>query len=264
MNNLSLIPAATVLLIRDSDEGLQVLMVKRSKRPPFENLYVFPGGKIDKSDKDQKLVNFSSTLDDKLASNKLGIDEGGLSYWVACIRECFEEVGVLLAKRNNGEELDLNGIEKQKFINYRKMLIDNQISLKEICQKERLILNLDSIEPFSHWITPDIEVKRFDTRFFIAYLPKNQTVQHDGQELTQSLWINPAAAIEKAFSGELQMIMPTIKNLQTCMDFSSAKDMLNYQKKLNNDDIPPILPKFFKENGNWVGLLPGDEGYEDH
>ena len=102
------------------------------------------------------------------------------------------------------------------------------------------------------------------TRFFIAYLPKNQTVQHDGQELTQSLWINPAAAIEKAFSGELQMIMPTIKNLQTCMDFSSAKDMLNYQKKLNNDDIPPILPKFFKENGNWVGLLPGDEGYEDH
>ena len=103
MNNLSLIPAATVLLIRDSDEGLQVLMVKRSKRPPFENLYVFPGGKIDQSDKDQKLVNFSSTLDDKLASNKLGIDEGGLSYWVACIRECFEEVGVLLAKRNNGE-----------------------------------------------------------------------------------------------------------------------------------------------------------------
>ena len=48
------------------------------------------------------------------------------------------------------------------------------------------------------------------------------------------------------------------------MDFSSAKDMLNHQKKLNNDDIPPILPKFFKENGNWVGLLPGDEGYEDH
>ena len=55
-----------------------------------------------------------------------------------------------------------------------------------------------------------------------------------------------------------------IKNLQTCLDFSSAKDMLNHQKKLNNDDIPPILPKFFKENGNWVGLLPGDEGYEDH
>ena len=77
MNNLSLVPAATVLLIRDSDEGLQVLMVKRSKRPPFENLYVFPGGKIDESDKDQNLQDFCNTLDDKLASSKLGIDEEG-------------------------------------------------------------------------------------------------------------------------------------------------------------------------------------------
>ena len=144
------------------------------------------------------------------------------------------------------------------------MSFKNEINLLDICSKEDLMLSTNNIAPLSHWITPNIEAKRFDTRFFIAYLPKNQTVQHDGQELTQSLWINPAAAIEKAFSGELQMIMPTIKNLQTCMDFSSAKDMLNYQKKLNNDDIPPILPKFFKENGNWVGLLPGDEGYEDH
>ena len=154
--------------------------------------------------------------------------------------------------------------DKEKFDVYRDKLIKNEINLLDICSKESLMLSTNNIAPLSHWITPNIEAKRFDTRFFIAYLPKNQTVQHDGQELTQSLWINPAAAIEKAFSGELQMIMPTIKNLQTCMDFSSAKDMLNYQKKLNNDDIPPILPKFFKENGNWVGLLPGDEGYEDH
>ena len=264
MNNLSLVPAATVLLIRDSNEGLQVLMVKRSKRPPFENLYVFPGGKIDQSDKDQKLVNFSSTLDDKLASNKLGIDEGGLSYWVACIRECFEEVGVLLAKRNNGEELDLNGIEKQKFINYRKMLIDNQISLKEICQKERLILNLDSIEPFSHWITPDIEVKRFDTRFFIAYIPSKQTEKHDGTELTESLWISPKKALELSSTGQMPMIMPTTKTLEQCLKFDSGKDLLEHQSKLTNDDIPTILPKFLKKEGRWIGLLPDDLDYDKY
>ena len=62
----------------------------------------------------------------------------------------------------------------------------------------------------------------------------------------------------------MPMIMPTIKNLQSCEDYRSAKDILRDQKKLTNNDIPPILPKFFKENGNWVGLLPGDEGYEDH
>ena len=83
-------------------------------------------------------------------------------------------------------------------------------------------------------------------------------------ELTQSLWINPNKAVDMAFKGEMQMIMPTIKNLQSCSEFTVAKDMLDSQKRLTNSDIPPILPKFFKENGNWVGLLPGDDGYEDH
>ena len=170
MNNLSLTPAATVLLVRDCDNELEVLMVKRSKRPPFGNLYVFPGGKIDESDKDLNITNFCNGLDDEQASIKLGVNEGGLSYWVACVRECFEEVGILLAIKNNGEELDLNGADKHKFDNYRKMLLENKISLFEICKKENLSLNLNNIEPFSHWIPPEIEIKRFDTRFFIAYI----------------------------------------------------------------------------------------------
>ena len=100
MNKLSLTPAATVLLVRDCDDELEVLMVKRSKRPPFGNLYVFPGGKIDESDKDLNITNFCNGLNDEQASIKLGVDEGGLSYWVACVRECFEEVGILLAIKN--------------------------------------------------------------------------------------------------------------------------------------------------------------------
>lgn len=264
MNNLSLVPAATVLLIRDSDEGLQVLMVKRSKRPPFENLYVFPGGKIDESDKDQNLQDFCNTLDDKLASSKLGIDEGGLSYWIACVRECFEEVGILLAIKNNGEELDLNGADKHKFDNYRRMLLENKISLFEICKKENLSLNLNNIEPFSHWVTPEIEIKRFDTRFFIAYIPAKQTERHDGNELTDSVWISPKKALDRSLNGEMPMIMPTISNLQQCLEFDSGQKLLEHQSKLTNDDIPSILPKFFKNEGKWVGLLPGDEDYDNY
>ena len=135
--------------------------------------------------------------------------------------------------------------------------------LLDICKKEDLILTTNNITPLSHWITPNIEAKRFDTRFFIAYLPENQTESHDGQELTHSIWINPKIALEKAFSGEMPMIMPTIKNLESCLEFFNAKDMLEHQIKLKKEDIPPILPKFFKENGNWIGLLPGDEGYDD-
>ena len=264
MNNLSLTPAATVLLVRDRGNELEVLMVKRSKRPPFGNLYVFPGGKIDESDKDPNVTNFCNGLNDEQASIKLGIDEGGLSYWVACVRECFEEVGILLAIKNNGEELDLNGADKHKFDNYRRMLLDNKISLLEICKKENLSLNLNNIEPFSHWITPEIEIKRFDTRFFIAYIPAKQTEKHDGNEITDSVWISPKKALERSLNGEMPMIMPTIRNLQQCLEFDSAQKLLEFQSKLTNDDIPPILPKFFKNEGKWVGLLPGDEDYDNY
>ena len=264
MNNLSLTPAATVLLVRDCDNVLEVLMVKRSKRPPFGNLYVFPGGKIDESDKDLNITNFCNGLNDEQASIKLGVDEGGLSYWVACVRECFEEVGILLAIKNNGEELDLNGADKHKFDNYRRMLLENKISLLEICKKENLSLNLNNIEPFSHWITPEIEIKRFDTRFFIAYIPAKQTERHDGNELTDSVWISPKKALDRSLNGEMPMIMPTISNLQQCLEFDSGQKLLEHQSKLTNDDIPSILPKFFKNEGKWVGLLPGDEDYDNY
>ena len=264
MNNLSLTPAATVLLVRDCGDELEVLMVKRSKRPPFGNLYVFPGGKIDESDKDLNITNFCNGLNDEQASIKLGVNEGGLSYWVACVRECFEEVGILLAIKNNGEELDLNGADKHKFDNYRRMLLENKISLLEICKKENLSLNLNNIEPFSHWITPEIEIKRFDTRFFIAYIPAKQTEKHDGNELTDSVWISPKKALDKSLNGEMPMIMPTISNLQQCLEFDSGQKLLEHQSKLTNDDIPSILPKFFKNEGKWVGLLPGDEDYDNY
>ena len=264
MNNLSLTPAATVLLVRDCDDELEVLMVKRSKRPPFGNLYVFPGGKIDESDKDLNITNFCNGLNDEQASIKLGVNEGGLSYWVACVRECFEEVGILLAIKNNGEELDLNGADKHKFDNYRRMLLENKISLFEICKKENLSLNLNNIEPFSHWITPEIEIKRFDTRFFIAYIPAKQTERHDGNELTDSVWISPKKALDRSLNGEMPMIMPTISNLQQCLEFDSGQKLLEHQSKLTNDDIPSILPKFFKNEGKWVGLLPGDEDYDNY
>ena len=264
MNNLSLTPAATVLLVRDCDDELEVLMVKRSKRPPFGNLYVFPGGKIDESDKDLNITNFCNGLNDEQASIKLGINKGGLSYWVACVRECFEEVGILLAKKNNGQELDLNGAEMHKFNNYRRMLLENKISLFEICKKENLSLNLNNIEPFSHWITPEIEIKRFDTRFFIAYIPAKQTERHDGNELTDSVWISPKKALDRSLNGEMPMIMPTISNLQQCLEFDSGQKLLEHQSKLTNDDIPSILPKFFKNEGKWVGLLPGDEDYDNY
>ena len=263
MNN-NLTPAATVLVLRDSEDGMEVLMVKRSKKPPFGNLYVFPGGKIDEGDYLEGLESYCDGYDDIKASQTLGINSGGLSYWAACIRECFEEVGILLATKKSGEKLNLEEEDKSKFDTYRKMLIDNKINLLDICKKEDLLLSTANIAPLSHWITPEFETRRFDTRFFIAYLPDNQIVQHDGLELTYSLWINPYLALNKALDGEMQMILPTTENLKSCMNFKTATMMLDNQKKLSKNDIKPILPKFFKEDGDWKVLFPGDDGYEDH
>ena len=264
MNKPNLIPAATVLVLKDSPHGMEVLMVKRSSRPPFGDLFVFPGGKIDDSDSNKKIEDFCEDITDEEASIKLGLDSGGLAYWVACIRECFEEVGILLAKKRNGDDLDLDGADKSKYKTYRDMLLNNEIDLYKICSLEDLILMPQQIAPFSHWITPEIETRRFDTRFFIAYLPNNQTGEHDGSELIESVWISPKKALEKSQSGEMPMIMPTIKNLEQCIQFTSGSDLLENQRGLSNEDIPAILPKFFKEDGEWRGLLPGDEGYEEH
>ena len=170
----------------------------------------------------------------------------------------------MLAKRKSGEKLNLKGHDKEKFDMYRKDLINQKISFLQICEKENLMLSTENIAPLSHWITPDFEIKRFDTRFFIAYLPDNQIVQHDGMELTQSLWINPNDALKKAMEGDMQMILPTTENLKLCSSFNCAKDMLENQKNMTKNDIKPILPKFFKENGNWNVSFPGDKGYEDH
>ena len=168
-----------------------------------------------------------------------------------------------MAKRKSGEKLNLEGADKNKFDNYRNELINQKITFLEICQKEDLILSTKNIAPLSHWITPDFEIKRFDTRFFIAYLPDNQIVQHDGLELTQSLWINPSIALKKAMEGDMQMILPTTENLKLCTSFNCATDMLENQKNMTNNDIKPILPKFYKENGNWNVSFPGDDRYED-
>ena len=263
MNN-NLILASTVLVLRDLNNKLELLMVRRSKKPPFQNLHVFPGGKIDHDDSIKELEAFTDGINDEIASNILGIEDGGLSFWIASIRECFEEVGILLAQKKSGEKLDFISSEKTKYENYRKMLVKNEINLLEICQKEDLVLSTVNIAPLSHWITPNIETKRFDTRFFIAYLPENQIVKHDEVELTQSIWINPLDAIKKAYEGEMHMIMPTIKNLEQCSKHKNGEEFLRHQKSLSHKDFPPILPKFFKKNDKWTSLLPGDPDYEKY
>jgi hypothetical protein len=117
--------------------------------------------------------------------------------------------------------------------------------------------------PCAHWITPAIEPKRFDTRFFLAKVNAKQLASHDGFELTESFWIKPADALVKLTNGEMNMILPTIKNIEKLAEFSSSEEAFNYFQGLGDNAIPPILPKFIKKDGEWIGFLPGEEGYDN-
>ena len=123
---------------------------------------------MDSEDNFRDKLSFHSDLNDADCSKLLDMEDGGASFWVACIRECFEEVGVLLARKKDGSKIDLNNKDKDRFVDYRERLISNKISFLEICEREDLFFETTNIVPFSHWITPDIETKRFDTRFFAS------------------------------------------------------------------------------------------------
>ena len=157
-------PAATVILMREAKEGdFEIFMVKRSSRPPFGSLYVFPGGKLDPEDSDNDLYPYCEGMNDVAASRQLGIKDNGLSFWIACIRECFEEAGVLLVNPDDSIIQDIEKLNKM-----RQELNNKEITFKDICMSESLRLRAKNIVPCAHWITPEVEPKRFDTRFFLA------------------------------------------------------------------------------------------------
>ena len=252
-------PAATVILMREAEEsGFEIFIVKRSSRSSFGSLYVFPGGKLDPEDTERDLYAYCEGMTDEEASARLGIENDGLSFWIACIRECFEETGVLLT--NPSDSLIQ---EYEKLSSLRKQLNNKEISFKDICISESLRLRTNNIVPCAHWITPAIEPKRFDTRFFLTKVNAKQVASHDGFELTESFWIKPKDALVKLKEGKMNMILPTISNIEQLAEFSSAFEAFNYFEGLGNNAIEPILPKFVKQDGKWVGFLPGEEGYEN-
>ena len=258
--------AATVLLVRDTkDQGIEVFLVERASKANFGGAFVFPGGKVDPEDGLDNMEAITTGLSDQCLSNILGEEKGGLAYWVACIRECFEEAGILIAFREDGSPFDpTDSDERQRFMEYRNRLNAGEAVLEEMCSNEKLTLATERLAYLAHWITPKIEKRRYTTRFFVAIAPQGQEGLHDGSESVNSLWIKPEDALQKQKEGKLLLIMPTIKNLENICGYSNVESLLKDKSSIDPSTIPSIEPKFFMEDGKMVGLLPGDEGYEDH
>lgn len=224
--------AATVMLVRDvaDGDGIEVFMLRRNLHSDFVGgAYVFPGGAVDPADRLDDLEALCVGRTDADASERLGIDHGGLAYWVAAIRESFEEAGVLLAYDTGaGGHLvrlaDHDPDTTARFEDHRRAVDHGERRLVEVCEAEGLRLAVDTIYYFSHWITPEGAIRRYDTRFFVAAAPDGQVPLHDDREVIANLWIRPQDALARHEAGEFEMIFPTVRSLLALTRFSSAAD----------------------------------------
>jgi 8-oxo-dGTP pyrophosphatase MutT (NUDIX family) len=251
--------AATVMLVRDGAGGLEVFMLRRTLAAVFaKGLYVFPGGAVDDADRHPGVEAVCHGRADAEASAVLGVAAGGLAYWVAAIRECFEEAGVLLATGADGAVVRFDDPDRSaRFSALRQAVHQGEARLVEICEREGLQLDVGAMQYVSHWITPVGEPRRFDTRFFVAAAPEAQEPLHDDHETIESRWISPVAALAAHEQGELAMIMPTLSNLRFLAPFERAADALEAAAAL---PPPPVIqPRLFVDaEGEVRILLPGE------
>ena len=221
-------PAATVMLVRDGDAGFEVLMLKRNLNSDFVGgAYVFPGG---------------------------GVDELDASPGVEVLVEG------LMARGANGEYVRFDDpAVHERFATHRRAVNGSERRFLDIVAEEGLRLDLTALEYYAHWVTPVGPPRRYDTRFFVALAPRYQVAAHDAGETIADEWVRPSDALERHHAGELEMIFPTIRNLEAIADLPHAAAVLEHARE--KQEILRIEPKFLTVDGEVTIVMPGDPGW---
>jgi 8-oxo-dGTP pyrophosphatase MutT (NUDIX family) len=254
-------PASTVVVLRDASGGPEVFMVRRHEGTAFMGgAHVFPGGRVDKADHDggtawcegvdhaaRQLSDLNRTL--------------AIAFHVAAARELFEEAGVLLARDRTGQMVALAGSETHaRFKAYRTAVHDGRTTLRAVIEQEELRLALDSLILFAHWVTPPVDTRQFDTRFFMTRVPSDQSPAHDESETTHSVWLTPRDAIAQSVAGGIVLPPPTWTTLREVEHFESVDAAVSWARQRR---ISRREPKVLEEDGRRVLLLPGDPDYPE-
>jgi 8-oxo-dGTP pyrophosphatase MutT (NUDIX family) len=254
------VPAATLVLLRNRSAGaFEVLLIRRHTASKFAaGDFVFPGGKIEVSDGADDAAAWCRSIDAAQAARRLGnvaAPSAALGHWVGVMRETFEEVGILLAYAANGRPVRL---DRERYAAYRRECQADHRAFWEMLRAERLTLATDTLVYFAHWITPEVQPLRFDTRFFAAPMPEGQEAVADDQEITEVRWLTPREALDTNARGQLSLRNPTVKNLQL---FEGTSSIAGALERLDGREVRTILPRVIIEGDKRRVILPGEPGY---
>jgi 8-oxo-dGTP pyrophosphatase MutT (NUDIX family) len=233
-------PAATLLLLRDGPDGLEVLMMERPAAAGFAaGAMVFPGGRIEPSD-----VALA-----RHCPHGHGVAEQPLVFRIAAIRETFEECGILLARAGGAilSDAALDTLRRQHGAGFAALV-----------ERAGLELAIDALVPYAHWITPADRKKRFDTHFYLAMAPSDQVAAHDGQEAMNTVWTTPQAALLAAEQGRYKLIFATQLNLDRLARSATVAAAMAAARQ---EAIVTVCPEWVTTSAGEVIRIPENSGY---
>ncbi len=249
--------AATVVLVQEANSRLEIYLLKRSTKSGFMGgLYVFPGGHVDEQDKGlenwKPYIDFSADQIEKNLSDQNFPIEKALSFSIASIRETLEEAGVFIASKINQTQNDYD--------DFAKLRLNRDLSpswFKDKIIEDNWTLSLSNLGKWSHWITPELMKKRFDTRFFVAFMPENQACVPDNMETEHGIWLTPQKALEQNLKGVIPLSPPTIVTLTQLSEFKTLEAFKAEMKTHTWKD--PIAPRLVPSRKGPVILEPWDD-----
>ena len=246
------------MTLRDRPGGYEILMLRRNLRSEFvAGAYVFPGGAVDEGDGSAAEVVVG--LDDVTASERLSLPGGALAYYVAALRELFEEAGLLLACRRDGTLANGDDVTAAALAAHRRGVNAGDESFLAMLREAGLCLDLRDVYYVAHWTTPVGPPRRYDTRFFVARAPEGQEAAQDDDETVAARWVRPSVALVEHDQGTLTMLYPTVRNLAAIARFERADEVFAWARSLA--EIPRIEPQIVDRAGQIHIVGPGDEGF---
>lgn len=235
------VASATVVLMREGRRGPEVLLLRRNRATGFvPGAYVFPGGRVDAADGQDALVRCWDGLTPESAAARLGIapdaNPPAIAYYGAALREAVEETGLLAGV------VAANGPPDGEVVSEaREALLGGGASFAAVLDGLGARLDGNAIEYIAHWVTPEVEPRRYDTRFFAARVPAGSRAVYDRREMTDAVWLTPGAALDRHRRGRLPMIFPTIRTLEDLRDFATVEDLLSHYRARTVTRVQPTI-----------------------